>query len=86
MLSSDAEQMQRTKERRRPLQAQGASAGEERAVLPELMLADGALPVKYPSQSLMGGEKVEGVTTSNNSCQIHLNNSSLLAVTDTNCR
>lgn len=47
MLSSDAEQMQRTKERRRSLQAQGASAGEERSVLPELMLADGT-PCQVP--------------------------------------
>lgn len=85
MLSSDAEQTQRTKGRRRPLQARGASAGEEGAVLPELMLADGT-PCQVPLSETNGWRKGRGVTTSNIPCQIHLNNLSLPAVTDTNCR
>lgn len=59
-----------TKKRRGPLQAQGASAGEVRAMLPETN----------------GWRKRRGVSTSNISCQIHLNNLSLPTVTDTNYR
>ncbi len=59
MLSSDAEQMHRTKKRRRTLHAQGASAGEERAVLPELMLADGT-PCQVPLSETNGWRKGRG--------------------------
>ncbi|CAB1448241.1 unnamed protein product [Pleuronectes platessa] len=54
--SPDLIRMQRTKERRRSLQAQGASAGEERTVLPELMLADGT-PCQVPLSETNGWRK-----------------------------
>lgn len=54
-------------------------------LLPELMLAEGAFR-QVPRSETNGWRKGRGVTTSNISCQIHLNNSSVPAVSDTKCR